>query len=283
MPESVEPVVKPVLKWMGGKKQILKEISKYFPADFKGTYFEPFLGGGSVLFEFSPKKAVVNDLNSELVNMYRVVKEKPDDLVALLKTFKNEKEFFLEMRSRDRDPEVFSSMSDVERAARTIYLNRTCFNGMYRVNLKGEFNVPFAYLKNPDFVREGEIKAVSDYLNKNKVEILNGNYLSALKKVKKGDFVYFDPPYDPVDEKPYFVGYVKERFGEKELAELAKRCHELHQKGAMVVVSDSATKRVKDVFSKYPEFKCESVYACRWINSKGDRRGPVEEYLFRNF
>lgn len=272
---------KPILKWVGGKRQTLAIIREAFPDQY-GTYYEPFLGGGSVLFDLAPKKAVVNDLNSEIINVYRVVKESPEALIEKLRTFKNEKEFFYGMRVLDRSGD-YAKMSDIDKAARTIYLNRTCFNGVYRVNSSGHFNVPYANNEKADFVREKEILSVSRYFNENDIAIKNGNFADALNGAGKNDLVYLDPPYDPLDGKEHFVGYGKERFGTESLLKLAEAAHKLAKKGAYVVISNSATEKVRKAFEQYPEFQVLTIKSRRAINCKGGSRGPIDEFLIKNF
>ena len=168
-------LVVPFVKWVGGKRQILSEIEKYLPSKF-ATYYEPFIGGGALLFHIQPKNAIINDFNAELINLYTVIKENPLELIADLKKHKNEADYFYEIRSLDRDREKFSALTNIERASRIIFLNKTCYNGLFRVNSSGEFNTPFGRYKNPNIVNEITIKAVSLYLNNSNVLIMNGDF-----------------------------------------------------------------------------------------------------------
>ena len=191
------PLVAPVVKWVGGKRQLLGDISKHIPNRFS-TYYEPFLGGGAVLFGLQPRKAVVNDVNKELVNVYRVIRDNVNELIEDLKKHKNDADYFYEMREKDRDKKVYNKMTNIEKASRILYLNKTCYNGLFRVNQQGEFNTPFGRYKNPNIVNEPTLKAVNSYFNKANITLKCGDFEEAVKGIRKGGFVYFDPPYDPV-------------------------------------------------------------------------------------
>jgi DNA adenine methylase len=269
----------PLLKWVGGKRQLIREIDRYLPQEFT-TYYEPFVGGGAVLFHLHPSKAVINDSNEELINVYRVVRDSPDDLIVDLRNHRNEKEYFYEIRSIDRDPLRYKALSKVERASRIIFLNRACFNGLFRVNQAGEYNTPFGRYKNPDFVNEKTLRAVSSYLNKNSVKILNGSYKKALRGIRKGSLVYFDPPYDPLSESSSFTGYTRGGFGKIEQEELKECCDLLHGKGVKFLLSNSATAFIKDLYRNYD---VSIIEARRAINSKAHKRGPVSEVLVKNY
>lgn len=202
---------KPFLKWVGGKRQIIDKIKGNLPEKFN-NYYEPFIGGGALLFELQPKVAFINDYNSELINAYKVLsnKENTEQLIKeLLKHEKNNsKEYFYEVRGLDRDLESFNKLSDIQKAARTIYLNKTSFNGMYRVNSQNHFNVPYNNNSKVNTFDNDNLKAINDYFDNNKVTILNGDFEDAVKTAKKGDFVYFDPPYDNIKEDT-FTSYTK--------------------------------------------------------------------------
>ena len=278
--ESI-PQPKPILKWMGGKRQLLPEITRRLPIKY-GQYFEPFLGGGAVLFELTPKTAVVNDANPELINLYKVVRDCPDELIKTLKSFENDERTFYEVRDWDVDKDHFSKLDPVKKAARTLFLNRTCYNGVFRVNSSGHFNVPYANLTNPDFVQEEAIYALSVYLKTAKVEFMCGDFEKAVSKAKAGDFVYFDPPYDPIPGQSDFNGYSKKKFGDSSLRRLVKVCKELNEKGVQIMISDSATEKVRRFFSD-DCFHIYTVYARRSINSDATNRGAVAEYLITNY
>jgi DNA adenine methylase len=276
---SKNKLVAPVVKWVGGKRQIIDEIMKYVPTNFS-TYYEPFLGGGAVLFELQPKKAVVNDINAELMNIYVVIKKNVEELIDDLKQYKNEKEYFYRIRERDRDKEQYNKLTPVQRASRIIYLNKTCYNGLFRVNKNGEFNAPFGNYKNPNIVNETTLRAVSAYFNKAKIRFVCQDFQEALKNARKGAFVYLDPPYDPVSETSSFTGYYKGGFDRDEQISLKQVCDKLDKGGIRFLLSNSATDFILDL---YQDYRIEVIQAKRAINSKGDRRGDVDEVLVMNF
>ncbi len=272
-------VIQPFLKWAGGKRQLLPEIRKYVPKRM-GTYYEPFLGGAAVLFDLQPKKAVINDINSELINTYLVIKNNVDDLIEDLKKHENKSDYYYKIRDLDRDKNQFSKLSDVEKASRLIYLNKTCFNGLFRVNSQGQFNVPFGRYKNPNIVNEFVLRAVSHYLNNNEVEILNGDFADAVSCAKKGDFVYLDSPYDPVSETASFTGYTLGGFSKDEQIRLRDLFVDLDKRGCKVLLSNSATDFIKDL---YKDYRIEIVSATRNINSIASKRGKIDEVLVMNY
>jgi len=274
-------LVAPVLKWVGGKRQLLPEIKKYIPKSFN-TYYEPFVGGGAVLFELQPKKAIINDINEELINLYQVIKNNSEELIDDLKKHVNKSEHFYELREIDRNPEEFSKFSNIERASRMHYLNKTCYNGLFRVNQAGEFNSPFGKYKNPNIVNEITIKAVSKYFNNADVRFLNMDFESALDGIKKGAFVYFDPPYDPVSGSSNFTGYTKGGFDRKEQLRLKELCDRLTDRGVKFLLSNSSTDFIKEIYSE-KRYHIEIIQAKRSINSDGTSRGDVDEVLVRNY
>lgn len=180
------------------------------------TYCEPFLGGGAVLFSLQPKNAIVNDLNADLMLVYEVIRDDVELLIAALEQHENTSEHFYSVRDLDRDKDVYHAMSDVERAARTIYLNKTCYNGLFRVNASGEFNSPFGHYKNPNIVNAPVLRAVSKYLTANNVQLSHADFEEVLRQVPRGVFVYLDPPYDPVSDTASFTGYNRGGFGREE-------------------------------------------------------------------
>lgn len=274
-------VLSPVLKWVGGKRQLLDEIIPMIPKNCS-TYVEPFIGGGAVLFELQPKKAIINDYNSELINVYNVIKDYPDDLIGFLKYHKenNTSEHFYSIREMDRDSVKFSQMSEVERAARIIYLNKTCFNGLYRVNSAGQFNSPYGKYKNPNIVNEPVIRAMSKYFNDNKITILNSDFKDALKGIRKGAFVYLDPPYMPISSSSSFTGYTENGFDEDKQRELKVVCDNLDKKGIKFLQSNSDCDFICDL---YKDYNIKKVKAKRSINSKGNGRGEINEVLIYNY
>ncbi|NLJ72868.1 MAG: DNA adenine methylase [Syntrophomonadaceae bacterium] len=273
------PLVAPVVKWVGGKRQLLPEIEKYIP-DKISTYYEPFLGGGAVFFHLQRKKAVVNDINEELINLYKVIKDNVDELIEDLQNHENTSDYFYEIRELDRDKERYEKLTDIERASRIHYLNKTCFNGLFRVNQQGEFNAPFGKYKNPDFVNAITLKAVSNYFNKANITFRCGDFEEAVKGIRRGSFVYFDPPYDPVSDSSNFTGYDKGGFDRNEQIRLKKLCDKLNDRDVKFLLSNSATNFIKEL---YKDYKIETVQAKRAINSKGDMRGEVDEVLVRNY
>lgn len=271
-------LAQPFLKWAGGKRQLLPEIRKYIPKKIN-TYYEPFLGAGAVLFDIQPKKAVINDINTELINTYIAIRDHVDELINDLKKHKNEKEYFYAIRDLDRKEE-FKELSLVERASRIIYLNKTCFNGLFRVNSQGHFNVPFGKYKNPQIVNEIVLRAVHNYLNSNDITILNVDFEKAVENAKKGDFIYFDPPYDPVSDTSSFTGYSLYGFDKDDQIRLRDLFVELDKRGCKVLLSNSATDFIKDL---YKDFHIEVISANRNINANASRRGKIDEVLVMNY
>lgn len=271
--------VAPVVKWAGGKRQLLPEIMKHVPQRYS-TYYEPFLGGGAVLFYLQPPKAVVNDINRELINLYLVVRDCVERLIGSLAKHRNEAAYYYAMRNLDRNKKRFAKLSNVERASRTLYLNKTCYNGLFRVNRKNEFNVPFGKYKNPNIVNETTLKAVSGYLNAASVVFLCENFENITKDIEKDSFVYFDPPYDPLTDSANFTGYTKGGFGRKEQIRLKKMCDKLNNREVKFLLSNSATDFILNLYEGY---KIKIVQAKRAINSKAKQRGNVDEVLIKNY
>lgn len=272
-------LVMPVVKWVGGKRQLIDEIKKYIPKKYN-TYYEPFFGGGAVLFNLQPKKAVINDLNADLITTYICIKESADELIKDLSKHENTSEYFYHIRNLDLDTLSLNNMTSVEKASRLIYLNKTCFNGLFRVNSSGHFNTPFGNYKNPNIVNAPVIKAVSKYLNDNNISIISGDFEDACKTAQKGDFVYFDPPYDPVNDTSNFTGYNAGGFDRNEQERLKRLCDDLNKKGVKWLLSNSNTNFIREL---YEEYNIEIVKAKRSINSNAAKRGEVEEVLIWNF
>lgn len=271
-------LVQPVLKWVGGKRQLLNEIKKYIP---KGTYkyYEPFIGGGAVLFHVQPKKAVINDLNEELINVYNVIKDNLEELLVDLSKHQITEGYYYEIRAIDREEE-YKTWSNVKKASRFLYLNKTCYNGLYRVNSSGYFNTPFGRYKNPNILNETVLRAVNKYLNENDIKIKCGDYSESLKRIGKNSFVYFDPPYDPISNSSNFTGYTANGFNRKEQIRLKNLCDKLDEKGVKFLLSNSNTTFIRNLYSNY---KIVVVNANRSINSNSNKRGEVEEVLIRNY
>lgn len=273
-------LVAPFLKWVGGKRQLMPSIVEHLPENIKDyKYIEPFIGGGAVLFNLQPKNAIINDFNEELINVYQVIKNNLDELIIDLKKHKNEAEYFYSIRSLDRNGE-FKKLNAIQRASRVIFLNKTCFNGLYRVNNAGEFNSPFGRYKNPNIVNEPTLKAVNKFLNSNNIDIKSGDYSEILKQADKKCFVYLDPPYHPISESSNFTGYVQGGWNMYDQIDLKTACDELNKKGVKFLLSNSSADFIKDL---YKDYKITIVKANRAINSNGADRGEVDEVLIRNY
>lgn len=271
-------LVAPVVKWVGGKRQLLSEIEPLFPKRYT-TYCEPFVGGGAVLFSKQPRHAVVNDLNKDLITTYLVIRDDVRTLIELLKQYENTADYFYKVRDLDRDKEQYSQLSSVEKAARLLYLNKTCYNGLFRVNSSGEFNSPFGNYKNPNIVNEPVLLAVNKYFCNNDIAFYSEDFASTLKRIKRGAFVYLDPPYDPVSDTSSFTGYNKGGFDRKEQIRLKNCCDELSANGIKFMLSNSSTDFIKELYNNY---NITTVNANRAINSNGQKRGKVEEVIIRN-
>lgn len=269
----------PILKWVGGKRQLMDEIRQLVPKSYT-TYYEPFIGGGAVLFELQPNKAVINDVNGELINLYNTIKDDVELLIEDLKKHENTSEYFYKIRELDRNREAYDILTNVEKASRIVYLNKTCFNGLFRVNKAGEFNSPFGKYKNPNIVDEVTLRAVSKYFNRANIKIMNNDFEECLKGIRKGSFVYLDPPYDPVSSSANFTGYDKGGFNREEQIRLKKMCDKLDKRGVKFLLSNSSTEFIKDL---YKEYDIKIVKAKRAINSNGNSRGEVDEVLVRNY
>ncbi|MFA6324882.1 MAG: DNA adenine methylase [Candidatus Paceibacterota bacterium] len=288
--DEVENIIKekpkPFVKWVGGKRQLLEQfklMNLYPPEKFDpktGRYFEPFVGGGAVFFDLLPRKAFLSDLNNELIVTYNVIKNDVESLIVSLKKHQNTKVYFLKIRAKD-----INKLSDIEIASRFIYLNKTCFNGLYRVNSHGGFNVPFAGNKNPLICDEINLRKISKVLKY--VEIKKQDYKEVLKKAKKGDFIYFDPPYYPINKTSSFTSYTKEAFLEKEQIELRDTFAELTKRGCFVMLSNSDTPFINKIYSgiktKAKLVRVNKVYAGRAINSDASKRGKITEVLVTNY
>ncbi|MBU7455859.1 DNA adenine methylase [Leuconostoc fallax] len=277
------PLVKPFVKWAGGKRQLLPEIKNYIPNNIK-NYYEPFAGGGAVFLSMQFNHTIINDFNSELINTYIAVRDNVDILVNLLKYHEsnNSSEYYYEMRAWDRNG-LINQKTKVERAARFIYLNKTGFNGLFRVNSQGQINVPYGRYKNPSIVNEEVLYAVSNYLNKSKIKILNGDYADAVKDAVAGDFVYLDPPYAPIsDDKQSFVGYTLNGFGNDEQIRLYETFQYLDSKNVNVMMSNSSVPMIHELYENYQD-TTHIVKAMRSINSSASGRGKVDEVLIMNY
>ena len=270
-------LVVPFVKWAGGKRQLLPELIERVPKFT--TYCEPFVGGGALFFYLQPKKAIINDFNKDLINTYITIQNDVESLIQHLSTYKNDSESYYKIRELDRTP-LFHRMSATEKASRLIYLNKTCYNGLFRVNSMGEFNSPFGNYKSPNIVNEPTLRAIHNYFQNADVTFLSGDFEAAVKGLKKGTFVYFDPPYDPVSASSNFTGYTNLGFGKQEQRRLKEVCDELNAKGIKFLLSNSATDFILDL---YKEYNIEKISAKRVINSNANNRGNVDEVLIRNY
>ena len=272
---------KPFVKWAGGKRQIIDKLKMYAPDEYN-TYYEPFVGGGALLFELSPKKAVINDYNEELMNVFNCIKDETKFNKMCNELNRHEanhsEEYYYEIRNKDRDKLKFKRMPDYKRSARTIYLNKACFNGLYRVNSKNEFNVPFNRKSKVNTYDGQNLGIIHSYLNFNDIKILNIDFEESVKDAKKGDFIYFDPPYD--SETSTFNSYTENGFGKEEQIRLAKVYKELSDKGCYVMLSNHNTTLVKEL---YKDFNIHVIEAKRNINANGNKRGKVEEVIITNY
>lgn len=274
--EQLKQETYPIVKWVGGKRQLMFELLKNMPQIYN-RYFEPFIGGGALFFELQPEQAYISDMNEELINLYQVVRDNVDELITDLKKHDISKEYFMEIRNIDRT-EDYENWSSIQKASRFIYLNRTCFNGMYRVNSKGEFNVPFGHYKNPRIIDENNLTNCSNLLQR--TEIRHADFSEILTKVQEGDFVYFDPPYVPLSETSSFTSYTKDGFDIDMQFKLRDVCDELDSIGVKFLLSNSDTKLVNELYENY---NIKKVFASRQINANADGRGKITEVLVRNY
>lgn len=270
--------IKPILKWAGGKRALLPELIKYIPDNFN-KYYEPFLGGGALFFELQPISAVINDLNEEIINLYLIIKNDVYSLIEELKSYKNTIEFYYYIRNLDREP-IFNLMDKVKRAARILYLNKTCFNGLFRVNSNNKFNVPFGFYKSPKILDIDNLLKINYFLNSFDISILNVDFEIALKNIQANDFVYFDPPYVPLNESSSFTSYTSNGFGKNDQIRLKELCDYLDSINVKFLLSNSSTPFIIDLYKNY---KIEYIQAPRNINSVGTKRGKISELLIRNY
>ncbi len=268
-----------LVKWAGGKKQLLEQFKEYFPKKIK-RYFDPFVGGGAVAFfllKTHPeiKKIYISDINKELIITYNVVKRNINELINLLNKYKSKhnKDFYYNLRKKNTE-----GSTPVQIAARFIYLNKTCFNGLYRVNSKGEFNVPIGSYKNPGICQEEDLREISKLLQKDDIKM--AQFYEVVKCAKKGDFIYFDPPYYPLIKGKSFTTYAKGNFLEEEQKRLAEVFKKLDERGCKVMLSNSDTKFIKDLYKNY---NINLVRATRMINCNAEKRGKINEVVVTNY
>lgn len=275
-------LIKPFVKWVGGKRQLLPEIQERVPYRYT-TYYEPFVGGGAVFLNEQPKKAVLNDFNEELINTYKVIQNDVEDLIKELKIHAehNSEDYFYKIRALDRKSE-YTELSLVKKAARLIYLNKTCYNGLYRVNQAGFFNTPFGRYKNPNIVNKYALRTLNKYFNNNDITFKSGDFEEALKGIRKEAFVYLDPPYAPLSTTANYTGYTLAGFSTEDQIRLKNQCDKLNEKGVNFLLSNSNVPLIRDLYDE-KDYKIEIVGAKRSVNSKGYKRGEVEEVLIRNY
>jgi DNA adenine methylase len=277
---KVEP--RPIVKWVGGKGQLLSQLQPLFPKKFN-NYFEPFLGGGAVFFHLRPSQAHLNDLNKKLIGALESIQTDPEGVIKILENLQDE----FHSRSPEKQKELFYFLRNkfnfeknhkLEKAAILIFLNKTCFNGMYRENSKGEFNTPFGSYKNPTILDEENVLAVSDALRN--VRLTSLPFENAVEDAKRGDFVYFDPPYHPLTKTANFTGYHENDFREDDQIRLSEMFKKLDKKGCYIMLSNSDTRFIKNL---YKGFRIEKVLANRQINCKATGRGKINELVILNY
>jgi len=269
------PKITPFLRWAGGKSKLISQIEQFVPDDIqKRKYLEPFLGAGSLFFRTQPTYGIISDLNSQLINCYSKIKERPDAVYdSLQKLTKNNGEdfYYLTREKFNRSNNTYIQ------AARFIYLNKTCYNGLYRVNLKGNFNVPFGKINTPSILNYDSLKSISHLLKD--IEIVSCSYQSVLNNSKKGNFIYLDPPYPPLNKTAFFNSYTKDLFGINEQIELANYANQMSKRGCLILISNADTQEVRKL---YKGWKIEKLNITRWISCKTDRK-KVDELIIRNF
>ncbi|WP_251956134.1 DNA adenine methylase [Nostoc commune] len=273
IPKETSP--RPFLKWAGGKSRLIQQYIPYFPKSYK-NYYEPFLGGGAVFFYLQPSTAFLTDINAELINTYCCVRDHVEELISLLKEHKirHDKDYYYSIRNH-------SGGTDIEKAARLIYLNKTCFNGLYRVNSQGKFNVPLGRYDNPNICSEVLLKAASEALSY--AEIKQADFTEILNHATSSDdFVFFDPPYHPISETSYFTAYSQNCFSKKDQELLRDTCAELASRGVKVMVCNSDSEFIQKIYNDI-NFETYQIKAARSINSNIKNRGMIYELLITSF
>lgn len=273
-------MVQPILKWAGGKRQLIPQMEKYLKKIKYTSYYEPFIGGGSILFYLQPNKAVINDYNKDLIECYKAIKNNYDELITKLEYYetKNNEHDFYKIREVDRTDE-YNNWNSIEKSARLIYLNRTCYNGLFRLNSSGQFNTPFGKYKNPNICNKPVLKALHDYFTNNNIEFRNGDFEDCCNDVPRGSLVYFDPPYDQFDDQVNFVGYTENGFTKKDQERLKKLSDRLIEQGCTVIISNSSTPFIKNLYKDKSKYTIHTIMAKRTINSNGKKRGEIQEVL----
>ena len=292
---------KPFLKWAGGKGQLLSQLAAYLPQKISEepfTYIEPFVGGGAMLFYMlqhfgNIRKAVINDVNEDLILTYRIVK---DDVDALITNLDRLEKDYLVITDQDERSQIFYEVRErynqhigdsIERASQLMFLNKTCFNGLYRVNRRGQFNVPFGKYANPTICNAKLLRADSQLLQSAQVEICQGDYAQTIQHIDGLTFVYLDPPYRPLDATSSFTAYAKGDFDDDDQRALASFCDQLSERSCLWMESnaDCSAKNPEDSFFEnlYADYRIERVYASRFINANPEKRGKLTELLIKNY
>lgn len=273
--------LKPFVKWAGGKTQILDKLKASMPKEYN-TYHEPFVGGGALFLDLEPEIAYIYDANKELMDTFSIFKDKEtlDNLKIELDNHEknHNEEYYLQIRNLDRE-DSYNKLTDYEKAARFIYLNKAGFNGLYRVNRKGYFNVPSGKRKKVTTYNKVNFNNLYKYFTNNKIGVITDDFSKVLDYAKEGDFVYFDPPYDTYDDDG-FTSYTPDKFGRIEQAKLSFIFKELDNRGVYVMLSNHNTELINLLYDKY---KIKVIKSNRVINSKGNKRGPVEEVIITNY
>lgn len=270
---------KPFLQWVGGKRNMIEQYNEYIPNKFN-TYIEPFLGGGAMFFYLKPQNAIINDSNPELIKAYEGVRDNAEEVIDILRELKkrHSKDLYVRVRELDREISIFDSFSNYEIASRMIYLNQTGFNGVYRINKQGQFNVPIGSSLNRLICDAETLKLASHALKE--IEVLCEDFQNILKKANKGDFVYLDPPYQPVSKYSDFTRYTKEKFFEEDQIRLKEEVDQLTKKGVKIMLSNSDSSLIRKIYRKY---KIIEVQSGRSLNCKANKRGKVKELLILNY
>ena len=270
------PEARPFLKWAGGKSRLISKYESFLPHRSQiQRYFEPFIGSAALFFHLQPQAATLADCNWKLIETYEVVRDDVDALIAALKPHKNEKKYYYQVRAQNP-----ARMNPVERAARLIYMNKTCYNGLYRENQKGRFNVPFGRYKRPKICDQERLHAASQALQG--VTLAATDFADAVREAGPGDFVYFDPPYVPLNATSNFTSYSRYGFDEADHRRLAQTVGALTERGCRVMLSNSSAPLVYDLYDNQ-SYQIHEVQARRNINSKAHKRGPVTELLILNY
>jgi DNA adenine methylase len=266
----------PFLKWAGGKQRLLAQYAPHFPPLARvNRYFEPFIGSAAVFFHLQLPKSTLSDQNGKLIELYRTVQKDVDGVIRSLKKHRNEKNYYYHIRAHD--PE---SLSPADRAARLIYLNKTCYNGLYRENKKGKFNVPFGRYRNPTICDEGRLKAAAQALRSARLTV--ADFEQAVSRADRGDFIYFDPPYVPLTSTSNFTSYNSKGFTDQDHRRLAETILQLTKKGCFVMLSNSSADLVYTLYQGHG-YRLLPIQARRNINSKANKRGSVTELLILNY